>query len=156
MTGREYRANGVYFEDLHVGDTMASPGRTITETDLVNFCGLSGDYNELHSNEEYASRASYGKRIAHGLLGLSVASGLASRVGILEGTAEAFMGLDWRFKHPIFAGDTVRLRADVVNKREIPRLHGGLFHIDVQLLNQRDEVVQEGRWTLLLKGRPAE
>jgi 3-hydroxybutyryl-CoA dehydratase len=155
MTGREFRVKGMYFEDLKVGDSMASPGRTITETDLVNFCGLSGDYNELHSNEEYASRSAFGKRIAHGMLGLSIASGLASRLGFLEGTAEAFMGLEWRLKHPIFAGDTVHLHADVVNKREIPRLHGGLVHIDVQVLNQRDEVVQEGQWTLLLKGRPA-
>ena len=153
MTNTEYRVKGLYFEDLQVGDTMVTPGRTITETDLVNFCGLSGDYNELHSNEEYARQRRFGRRIAHGLLGLAVASGLAARLGFMEGTAEAFMGLEWKFKAPILIGDTVQLRAKVVAKREVKRLSAGLVFIQAELRNQNDEVTQEGQWTLLLKSR---
>ena len=153
MTSNEYRVRGLCFEDMQVGDTMVTPGRTITETDLVNFCGLSGDFNELHSNEEYARQDRFGHRIAHGLLGLAVASGLAARLGFMEGTAQAFMGLEWKFKAPIFIGDTVRLCARIAGKREVKRLSGGLIFIQAELRNQKDEVTQEGQWTLLMKSR---
>jgi acyl dehydratase len=153
MSTQEYRVRGLYFEELQVGDSMVTPGRTITETDLVNFCGLSGDFNQLHSNEEYARQSPFGKRIAHGMLGLSVASGLASRLGFMEGTAEAFMGLEWKFKHPLYIGDTVHLRAVVTNKREVKRLNGGLVVFRLELLNQDHVVLQQGEWTLLMKSR---
>jgi len=154
MSPKEHRARGWYFEEFEIGDTMVSPGRTITEADIGAFCGLSGDFNELHSNAEYAKRSLFGKRVAHGLLGLSIASGLAGRLGFLEGTAQAFMGLEWKFKGPIFAGDTVHVRATVAQKRGVKRLGGGLIFLDVALLNQNDEAVQEGRWTVLMQGRP--
>jgi 3-hydroxybutyryl-CoA dehydratase len=153
MTSREYRVRGLCFEDMQVGDTMLTPGRTITEADLVNFCGLSGDFNELHSNEEYAQRDRFGHRIAHGLLGLAVASGLAARLGFMEGTAQAFMGLEWKFKAPVFIGDTIHLCAKVTAKRELKRLSGGLVFIQAEIRNQREEVTQEGQWTLLMKSR---
>ncbi len=153
MSSNEYRVRGLYFEDMQVGDTMVTPGRTITEADLVNFCGLSGDFNELHSNEEYARHSRFGHRIAHGLLGLAVASGLAARLGFMEGTAEAFMGLEWKFKAPTFIGDTVHLCAKIAAKREIKHLSGGLVFIQAELRNQKDEVTQEGQWTLLMKSR---
>jgi len=134
---------------------MDTPGRTITEADIVAFCGVSGDYNELHSNAEYAKQTLFGKRIAHGLLGLAITSGLTGRLGFMEGTAQAFMGLEWKFKRPIFIGDTVYARASVAQKREVKRLGGGVVIFNVALLNQNDEVVQEGQWTILLKSRPA-
>jgi 3-hydroxybutyryl-CoA dehydratase len=154
MSPKEHRARGMYFEEFGVGDLMVSPGRTVTEADIVAFCGLSGDFNELHSNAEYAKRTLFGHRVAHGLLGLSIASGLAGRLGFLEGTAQAFMGLDWKFKGPIFAGDTIHVRATVVQTRAGARLGGGLVVLDVCVLNQKDEVTQEGRWTVLMKSRP--
>lgn len=153
MTTTEYRVRGLYFEDMHVGDTMVTPGRTITETDLVNFCGLSGDFNELHSNEEYSRKDRFGHRIAHGLLGLAVASGLAARLGFMEGTAQAFMGLEWKFKAPMFIGDTIYLWAKIAGRRELKRLGGGLVFIQAEVRNQREEVTQEGQWTLLMKSR---
>jgi acyl dehydratase len=154
MSPKEYRVHGLYFEELEIGDTMITPGRTVTEADIVAFCGLSGDYNELHSNEEYAHKTLFGKRIAHGLLGLAIASGLAGRLGFMEGTAQAFMGLEWKFKHPLYIGDTVYLRATVTNKRETKRLGGGLVFIEATLLNQNEQVLQQGQWTLLIKSRP--
>ena len=155
MSSKEEHALGRYFEEFEVGDSLVSPGRTVTEADIVGFCGLSGDFNELHSNVEYAKHTLFGKPIAHGLLGLSMASGLAGRLGFLEGTAQAFMGLDWKFKGPIFAGDTIHVRATVVQTKAVARLGGGIVVLSVSVLNQKDEVTQEGRWTVLMKSRPA-
>jgi len=155
MGSMEKRARGLYFEEFAVGDCMLSPGRTVTEADIVAFCGLSGDFNELHSNAEYAKQTLFGKRIAHGLLGLSMASGLAGRLGFLEGTAQAFMGLEWKFKGPIFAGDTIHVSATVAQTRAVQRLGGGIVVLGVSVLNQNDQVVQEGRWTVLMRSRPA-
>nr|MBC7245410.1 MaoC family dehydratase N-terminal domain-containing protein [Chloroflexota bacterium] len=153
MSPKEYRAQGLYFEEFEVGDSMVSPGRTVTEADIVAFCGLSGDFNQLHSDIEYAKKSLFGKPVAHGLLGLAVASGLAGRLGFLEGTAQAFMGLEWKFKRPIFAGDTIHVCATVAQKKEVKQLKGGIVILDVAVLNQSEEVVQEGRWTVLMKSR---
>jgi acyl dehydratase len=141
---------GLYFEDITEGMSVRSPGRTITEADIVLFSALSGDWNQLHTDAEYAKSTPFGERIAHGLLGLAVASGLASRLGFLEGTVEAFLSLDWKFKAPIRIGDTVHLEASVARKREMPGL-GGVVVFDVTLLNQKGEVVQKGQWTVLVK-----
>ena len=131
-----------------------SVGRTLTETDVVQFAGLSGDYNQLHTDAEFAGATPYGERIAHGLLGLSMATGLASRSGFIEGTAQAFTGLEWKFRAPIKIGDTIRGRFAVTKKRGVPGSGGGFVMFDVEILNQRDEVVQRGSWTVLVKSAP--
>jgi len=146
---------GMYFEEFEVGRKTTSPGRTITETDVVLFSGISGDFNELHTNVEFAAASHFGQRIAHGLLGLAVASGLAARAGFIEGTAIAFVGLEWRFKSPILLGDTVRLQAQVTKTRAMRAVGGGMVIFQVQLINQRQETVQEGEWRVLVKSRPA-
>jgi len=145
---------GLYFEEMNESLEMTSPGRTVTETDVVLFSGLSGDYNQLHTDAEYARGTRFGQRIAHGLLGLAIASGLASRLGFIEGTAIAFMGLEWKFKMPVMIGDTIRMTARVLRKREVRRLGGGLVVFGVKVLNQHSETVQEGEWTVLVKSRP--
>lgn len=150
----ETRARGLYFEEFAIGQKMESPARTVTETDVVQFAGLSGDYNQLHTDAEFAKGTPYGQRIAHGLLGLSIASGLAARAGFIEGTAQAFLGLEWKFKGPIFIGDTIRLRAEVAKLRPMPSMGGGMVVFAVSVLNQREQVVQQGEWSLLVKGRP--
>jgi acyl dehydratase len=144
---------GYYFEELSAGLEIESPGRTVTETDVAMFAGLSGDYEALHTDAEYAKGTPYGERIAHGLLGLSIASGLAARTGALEGTVLAFTGLTYKFKAPIKIGDTIRMRAHVLKTRPLPRMGGGLVVLAVEVLNQRDEVVQTGEWTLLMKSQ---
>jgi len=154
MSIMEHRPRGMYFEELEIGQKMVSPGRTMTEADIVQFCGLSGDYNELHSNAEYAQHTVFGQRVVHGLLGLAVASGLAGRLGFMEGTAQAFMGLDWKFKRPIFIGDTIAVQAVIKSKKEVRRLGGGIVVVDVAVLNQRQEIVQQGEWTVLIKSWP--
>ncbi len=145
---------GLYFEEMDESLEMVSPGRTVTEADVVLFAGLSGDYNQLHTDAEFAQGTRFGQRIAHGLLGLSIASGLASRLGFIESTAIAFMGLEWKFKAPILIGDTIALTARVLRKREMRRLGGGIVVFGIAVKNQRGEIAQEGEWTILVKGRP--
>ncbi len=148
------RPPGRYFEEFEIGDTVETVSRTITETDIVLFAGLSGDYNQLHTDAEFAKGTLFGERIAHGLLGLSITSGLAARLGFAEGTAQAFTGLEWKFRGPIKIGDTIRARFEVRQKKEMQRLGGGFVTFDVAVLNQRDEKVQKGTWTLLVKSAP--
>jgi acyl dehydratase len=149
------QTRGLYFEDFAVGDSATTQGRTITETDIVQFAALSGDWNAIHTDGAYAAQGMFGERIAHGLLGLSVASGLAERLGFMKDTILAFMGLDWKFKAPIKIGDTITARLTVAECKEIRRLGGGVVTFNVEIVNQRGEPTQRGTWTMLVKGRPA-
>ena len=149
----ESSVRGCYFEELGVGQTIESPMRTVTESDIMQFAGLSGDYNQLHTDAEFAESTPYGQRIAHGLLGLSIASGLAARTGFIEGTAQAFTGLNWKFKAPIMIGDSIKLVAKVVKKRPMPSMGGGMVVLEMRVLNQEGKTVQQGEWTVLIKGR---
>ncbi len=149
-----FQPRGRYFEDFEVGDEVVSHGRTVTEADIVAFAALSGDYNPLHCDAEYAKNTVFGERIAHGLLGLCIASGLAERLGFVEGTVEAFLGLDWKFRGPIKIGDTIHFRAQVSRKKRMRQMGGGIVILDVAVVNQRGETVQKGQWTVLLKSRP--
>jgi len=142
-----------YFEDIEVGEEYESPGRTVTETDIVLFAGLSGDYNVLHTDAEFMKRSIFGERIAHGLLGLAIQAGLFTRATQAYATL-AFVGLRWKFKGPIKIGDTIRLRARVAAKKDIAKPDRGLITIERSVVNQRDEVVQEGETDLMVERRP--
>lgn len=154
MSDREGQPRGQYFEEFSVGDVITTPARTITEADVVNFAGLSGDWNQLHTDVEYAKGTPFGGRIAHGLLGLTVASGLGARLGFIEGTVEAFLKLEWKFRRPIYIGDTIRLRGEVTRTRAVRRMGGGVVVFGMKLLNQEGDAVQEGTWTVAVRGRP--
>ncbi|GIV75722.1 MAG: MaoC family dehydratase [Litorilinea sp.] len=150
------RPRGLYFEEFAVGDQVESVGRTITETDVVNFAALSGDWNLIHTDAEYSQGQMFGQRVAHGLLILSVASGLAVRLGFLEETTLAFRSIsEWRMQRPVFIGDTIHVRLTVEETKAMPRLGGGLVNFKVEVLNQRDEVCQRGTWEMLVKARPS-
>jgi acyl dehydratase len=142
-----------FFDDITVGEEYESPGRTVTETDIVIFAGLSGDYNVLHTDAEFMKASIFGERIAHGLLGLAIQSGLLGRAMQPYATL-AFAGVRWKFKGPIKIGDTIRVRARVVAKRETSKSDRGLITLERKVLNQRDEVVQEGETDLLIECRP--
>src|SRR5881296_2035954 len=141
-----------YFDEIEVGEEFESPGRTVT--DIVLFAGLSGDYNVLHTDAEFMKKSIFGERIAHGLLGLAIQSGLFYRTGRVFATL-AFVGLKWKFKGPIKIGDTIRLRTRVASKRETGKTDRGLVVVERTVLNQRDEVVQEGETELMVERRPA-
>ncbi|HEY1012864.1 MAG TPA: MaoC/PaaZ C-terminal domain-containing protein [Herpetosiphonaceae bacterium] len=143
-----------YFEELEVGDEWTSPARTVTEGDVALFAGLSGDYNPLHTDAEFAADTIYGERIAHGLLILAMATGLKARLGIMDGTIMAFLGLSWEFKGAVKLGDTVRVRLRIGSKRPTSKPDRGLITQELAILNQRDEIVQTGVFTTLIKRQP--
>jgi 3-hydroxybutyryl-CoA dehydratase len=147
---------GMYFEEFKVGQSIVSPGRTVTEADVVAFAALSGDWNAMHTDVEYAANHAFGQRVAHGLLGVSIASGLTMRLGLLEETALAFREIrSWKFSLPTFIGDTIRVRATVTETKPMRRLGGGLVVLKVEILNQDDKVAQRGTWGVLVKSREA-
>lgn len=142
-----------YFEDIQVGDEYLSPGRTVTEADIVAFAGLSGDYNVLHTDAEFMKTSIFGERIAHGLLGLSISSGLGTRAVTRPFATLAFLNLRWRFKGPIKIGDTIKVRLKVTDKRETSKSDRGIVTIQRHVLNQRGELVQEGDTELMIERR---
>lgn len=143
---------GRFFEEFAAGDSVTTAGRTITEADVVGFAALSGDWNSIHTDAEYAKGTLFGQRVAHGLLGLSVATALAVRTGFIEGTVIAFREIgEWKFSKPIFIGDTIHVRAAVTETKAILRLGGGNVAFNVEVINQRGQVVQHGVWTMLVK-----
>lgn len=149
-------ARGMYFDEFAVGQRLTTAGRTITESDVVNFAGLSGDFNQIHTDIEYSRTSPFGARVAHGLLVLSIATGLAVQTGILEGTVIAFREInEWKFSRPVFFGDTVRADIEVTETKALPRLGGGQVLIRLELKNQKDEVVMKGVLTFLVAQRPA-
>ncbi len=148
-----------YFEDIRIGDTCRSVGRTVTEADIVNFAGLSGDYNLIHTDREYARSSIAGERIAHGLLVKSIASGLFTRTRYNQSLSETLIALTeitgWKFKKTVVIGDTVRVEVEIVDKVDTrPESSSGKIVMRRTILNQRDEVVQTGNYVLLIKKLP--
>ncbi len=151
----QYQPRGMYFEDFEIGQQIVTAGRTITEADIVAFAGLSGDYNQLHTDAEFAKQTAFGRRIAHGLLVTSIASGLAAQTGILEGTTIAFREIrDWKFAKPVFIGDTIHVVLEVIATKAMRRLGGGVVDIKVDVRNQHDETVIRGVWSVIMASRP--
>lgn len=149
------RPRGRYFEEFEAGQEITSSGRTVTETDIVAFAGLSGDYNQIHTDLEYSKNTQYGKRVAHGLLGLSIASGLAVQTGILEGTVLFFREInEWRFLKPIFIGDTIHVDLEVMETKPLRRIGGGMVVIKLEVLNQEGETLMRGLWNVLVASKP--
>lgn len=137
-----------HFEDLAVGDRWVSLGRTVTETDIVNFAGLSGDYDPLHVDHEYARQTPFGKPIAHGLLGLSLVAGLASQCPTVR--TVAFLKIEsWEFHKPIYIGDTLHAETEVVGKAANGR-RTGYVTWQRRLVNQAGDVVQAGTFQTLV------
>ncbi len=150
----EYHPRGMYFEEFNETTQVVSQGRTITEADLMNFAALTWDTNPMHSNAEYGKTTPFGERIAHGMLGLSYTVGLAWQMGFMDGTVIAFTGLEWKFKSAVKIGDTIRMVGKVKQTKAMRAAGGGFVVFDVKVLNQRDEVTQQGEWTVLVKSKP--
>ncbi len=146
---------GMYIDEFEVGQKVTTVGRTVTEADVVTFAGLSGDYNQIHTDAEYSKAAPFGRRVAHGLLGLSIASGLAVQTGIMEGTVLAFREIaDLKFIKPIFIGDTIHVVMEVTETKPMRRVGGGLVVIELDVRNQAEETVMKGTWKVLIAARP--
>lgn len=137
----------MFFEDYVVDAVTTSRGRTITESDIVNFAGLSGDFVELHTNEEYAKRGPFGRRIAHGALIFSISTGLTLQMTTNHEGIIAFYGMDkLRFLGPVFIGDTIHVTKRVAEKRVKPReqtddADRGVVKFETTVLNQENKPV---------------
>jgi 3-hydroxybutyryl-CoA dehydratase len=148
----EYKCRGLYYEDYKTGMRYISMGKTIVEADVAAFSGLTGDFSSIHTDAVYAAGFHFGKRVVHGLLGLSTAVGLAVRIGLLEGTVLAFREiLNWKFSAPIFINDTIHVVLEVVELKAVPRLGGGLVTLRAEVCNQENKIVQQGNWSVLIK-----
>lgn len=145
---------GKCIEEFVEGEVSLSPGRTVTETDVVTYSWVSGDVNPMHTDAEYAGKSALGQRIAHGTLGMSIATGLSAQLGQLIGTAIAALGVDeWRFLAPIFLGDTVHLRTTVVTARTTSKPDRGVLTRRMELINQRGVIVQTGLMSTMVLTR---
>ena len=146
---------GLYFEDFTVGQTLDTQKRTITEEDILAFARLTGDDNRIHTDPEFSKTTPFGRQIAHGLLGLSIASGLAWQTGILDGTVLAFREVkEWKFVKPVFIGDSIYVEMEVTEAKALPRIGGGAVTISLEVKNQSDEVCHRGQWTVLMLSKP--
>ncbi|HCB48190.1 MAG: dehydratase [Anaerolineae bacterium SG8_19] len=154
MSDLTFRPRGRYFEEFEVGQSIMTAGRTITESDIVNFAGISGDYNQMHVDAEYAASGEFGERVAHGLLIVSITIGLLVQTGVMEGTVLAFRELDWKFSLPVMIGETIRAMFEITETKALPRLGGGSIVGKVSVLNQDDRVVQRGNIVVLVRSKP--
>ncbi len=153
MTELTYQPRGLHFEEFEIGQKMITAGRTVTEADIVTFAGLSGDFNQIHTDAAYSANYAFGQRIAHGLLVQSIATGLAVQTGVIEGTVLAFRESAMKFSLPTFIGDTVHVAIEITNKKALRRLGGGNITMKYNVINQDGKVVQRGDWIMLIKAK---
>lgn len=147
-----FTSSHLYFDDVEIGQEWESLGRTITQTEIVNFAGLSGDFNPIHIDHEFAAVTPFRRPIAHGLLVFSIASGLGLYSPPMR--TLAFLSIrEWYFRGPVFIGDTVRVVNRVVNKEVRARGRRGEISWQRIILNQDRKVVQEGMTITLVEGR---
>ena len=149
----EYAPKGKFYEELQTGDVHVTAARTVTEADIVSFAGISGDFNPLHTDEEFARTTPFGSRIAHGMLVASIATGLANQSGLFEGTTLALLQQTIRYQGPTRPGDTIRLELAVKEKKESKKPDRGIITFGTAVKNQKDETVLGGEWTLMMRRR---
>lgn len=147
---------GLYFEDFRVGMVLTTPARTIAAADIADFCRLTGDFNAVHVDPEFATSTPFGVVVAHGPLVYGIAEGLQHESGINDGTLLALLGISaWKLIRPVRAGDTVHMRQTVAEARLTSAGDRGVVTFAREIVNQRGEVVQEMTAAMLFKCRPA-
>jgi acyl dehydratase len=146
-----YKFKGKTFDEFKVGDEFTTASRTITEADVVNFAGLSGDFNPLHTDEEFGKSTPFKGRVAHGMLSVAIATGLANQLGIFEGTTVALLSMTISYKGAAKFGDTIHLVLKVVDKKETSKGDKGIVTFDTIVNNQNDNPIVEGQWVVMLR-----
>lgn len=147
----------LWFDDITPGDAFVSPGRTVTEADIVAFAGLSGDFHSLHMDETFAAATPHGRRIAHGMLIVAMSAGLAAKLPFMRFIERSTLGLSsvtCRFLKPVFIGDTVHVRLEVASATPGRKPDRGTVVVRRVIVNQHGVPVVEGDWSLVLKTRP--
>jgi acyl dehydratase len=142
---------GLTFEQFNLNDVFKSQSRTVTETDVVNFAGLSGDFNPLHTDAEFGKTTPFGERIAHGMLIAAMATGMSNWTGVFEGTTIALMEQLIQYKGAVKFGDTIHLELKVIEKKETSKPDRGVVIFETHVCNQDGKAVIEGKWTLMMK-----
>lgn len=140
-----------FYEDFEVGQTFISGGRTITETDLTMFSMISGDWNPIHADMEFAKKTKFEQRVVHGVLGIAVSTGMMHELGIFHESVIAMLGYKrWEFRLPLFINDTLHLKLTILNKSLGKSGNNGKLERSFRLINQNGEVVQEGESDVLV------
>lgn len=145
--------NALYFDDFVEGQEWLTPRRTVTEADIVMFAAVTGDYNPVHTDEEFARQTAFGGRILHGPAVFAISTGLEFRLGLKEGTAIAFLGMNWDLKAPVRSGDTIHVYQRVESLRLTSNPSRGIVNFWLEVRNQRDEICQEGIWKVMFHTR---
>ena len=145
---------GNYYEELEIGRRFETPRRTVIDADIGTFAGLTADFNPLHMDELFAAESDFKGRITHGPMIVGMAFGLASRAGLMDGTVLGLLDIAWTFKKPVRPGDTIAA-VTVLEKRLTKKPDRGVVTLQLDVLNQRDEVVQVGRAKLLVRRKEA-
>lgn len=143
-----------WYEEAAVGEMFATGGIVVTEAHVVNFAGLTGDFFDLHVDDEFARGLGFPARVAHGILGLAMVDGLKNRAET-RFRAVASLGWNWKFAKPILIGDRIQAEIRIAAKRETKRADRGILVLAFQVRNQRGEVVQEGTNEMMVLRRPA-
>lgn len=144
---------GKFFSDFEVEQIYTSQGRTVSESDVVQFAGLSGDFNPLHTDATFAEKTPFGQRVAHGMLAASISTGLGQTTGIFEGTTLALMAQTFEYKAPVFFGDTIRLNLIVTSIKPSSKGGKGVVVFRSDIVKQDDTVAVTGSWTVLFRDR---
>lgn len=145
----------LYYDDLKIGQSWTTPARTVTEADLVNFAGLTGDMHPIHTDADYSKDSRFGGRIAHGFLVASIASGLGYRLRLTEGTVIANLGFSWRFQHPVMIGDTIHVVMTVIAMRPSEKNpDAGVVTRKYEVRNHKGDLCATGEVSVLFKRRP--
>jgi acyl dehydratase len=146
-----YEMRGKYFEEFDVGDVIVTANRTVTEADVTTFAGVSGDFNPLHTDEEFMKNSAFGGRIAHGLLTVAIGTGLINQMGVFEGTNLALLNMNIKYTGAVKFGDTIRLELKTLEKKDTSKPGKGIITFDANVLNHKNETVVEMQWTLMMK-----
>ena len=147
------RPIGYFFEDYEPGQKLVTRGRTITESDLVQFGTLTGDFNPMHFDAAYMADHMLGERVAHGMLTVSYAVGQAYQLGFMEQTVLSFRSITMKFSQPVYIGDTVHVELKVKETKEAKRLGGGTVTLEIRIINQHNKTVQKGEWVVLIASK---
>jgi acyl dehydratase len=146
---------GRYLEEFSEGETFITPSRTLTESDIMSFAGLTGDYNPVHTDEIFAATTPFCGRIAHGPMMVGMAFGLLSRLDLIDGTVVALKGIDWTFEAPLRAGDTVHVKAQVMEARASSRYADrGVVRLCIEIIDQKDRICQIGNAVVIMMRKP--
>ncbi len=156
MEFREDRPIGKFYEEFEEGQSMVTRGRTITESDIVQFGALTGDFNPMHFDADYMQGHMLGKRVAHGMLTVSYAVGQAYQLGFMEQTVLSFRGIEMKFSAPVYIGDTIHVKLTVKEKKDAARLGGGIVTFETRIINQDGTAVQKGTLTVLIASKNAD